>query len=58
MGSRQSGDELLRFADLNGDSGLLEQARRVAPRVLAERPEAARAHVARWLGGRSEFLKA
>jgi ATP-dependent DNA helicase RecG len=58
MGARQSGDELLRFADLNGDSGLLEHARRVAPRLLAERPEAARAHVARWLGGRSEFLKA
>jgi ATP-dependent DNA helicase RecG len=30
----------------------------VAPRLLAERPEAARAHVTRWLGGRSEFLKA
>jgi ATP-dependent DNA helicase RecG len=58
MGARQSGDQLLRFADLAGDHTLLEQARRVAPRLLAERPEAARAHVTRWLGGRSEFLKA
>jgi ATP-dependent DNA helicase RecG len=33
MGARQSGADLLRFADLNGDTGLLEQARRVAPRV-------------------------
>jgi ATP-dependent DNA helicase RecG len=58
MGARQSGDALLRFADLNEDSGLLQHARRVAPRLLAEHPTAARAHVARWLGGKAEFLKA
>jgi ATP-dependent DNA helicase RecG len=58
MGARQSGDQLLRFADLQGDGSLLQQARRVAPRLLAERPEAARAHVQRWLAGKAEFLKA
>jgi ATP-dependent DNA helicase RecG len=58
MGARQSGDALLRFADLNEDSALLQQARRVAPQLLAEHPAAARAHVARWLGGKAEFLKA
>ena len=58
MGARQSGDALLRFADLNEDSGLLQHARQVAPRLLAEHPAAARAHVARWLGGKAEFLKA
>ncbi|MGA1316631.1 MAG: ATP-dependent DNA helicase RecG, partial [Rubrivivax sp.] len=58
MGARQSGDELLRFADIHGDSPLLEHARRVAPRLLAEHPGAARAHVQRWLAGKAEFLKA
>ena len=58
MGARQSGADLLRFADLNGDTGLLEQARRVAPRLMAEHPAAARAHVARWLSTKAEYLKA
>ncbi|HSV70142.1 MAG TPA: ATP-dependent DNA helicase RecG [Methylibium sp.] len=58
MGARQSGDALLRFADLATDAPLLETARALAPRLLAETPPAARAHVARWLGGRAEFLKA
>jgi ATP-dependent DNA helicase RecG len=58
MGSRQSGDALLRFADLNEDSALLQHARSVAPTLLAQRPAVAAAHVQRWLGGRAEFLKA
>jgi ATP-dependent DNA helicase RecG len=58
MGSRQSGDALLRFADLAEDSALLQQARRVAPHLLDEHPDAARAHVARWLGARTDYLKA
>ena len=58
LGARQSGDALLRFADLGQDATLLEAARALAPRLLAEHPAAARAHVERWLGGRVEFLKA
>jgi ATP-dependent DNA helicase RecG len=58
MGSRQSGDALLRFADLAEDSALLQQARAVAPRLLREHPQAAAQHVARWLGSRSDYLKA
>ncbi len=58
MGARQSGDALLRFADLSEDSALLERARAVAPRLLAEHPQAARAHVQRWLASKAEFLKA
>jgi len=58
MGARQSGDALLRFADLGADSALLQQAREVAPQLLDRHPDAARAHVARWLGGKAEFLKA
>ena len=58
MGARQSGADLLRFADLNGDTELLELARRVTPRLMAEHPTAARAHVARWLSTKAEYLKA
>ena len=58
MGSRQSGDALLRFADLAEDSELLQRAREVAPWLLDAHPEAARRHVERWLGAKAEFLKA
>ena len=58
LGARQSGDALLRFADLVTDTGLLDQARAVAPRLLDEQPQAAQRQVARWLGGKAEFLKA
>jgi ATP-dependent DNA helicase RecG len=58
MGARQSGDALLRFADLAQDDALLRHAREVAPRLLAGHPLAAHEHVERWLGGKAEFLKA
>jgi len=58
MGARQSGDQLLRFADLELDAGLLAHARRLAPRLLRDSPQAAAEHVARWLGGKAEYLKA
>ncbi len=58
MGSRQSGAELLRFADLQEDAPLLVAARTLAPRLLDEHPEAARRQVTRWLGTKAEFLKA
>ena len=58
MGARQSGDALLRFADLAADAPLLQRAGTVAPKLLDSQPAAARAHVARWLGGKAEFLKA
>jgi ATP-dependent DNA helicase RecG len=58
MGARQSGDALLRFADLAEDSALLQQARELAAVLLRQHPAAARAHVNRWLGGKAEFLKA
>ena len=58
MGARQSGAPLLRFADLATDTHLLDWARSVAPRLLVQHPERAAAHVARWLGGKAEFLKA
>ncbi|MDP3761352.1 MAG: ATP-dependent DNA helicase RecG [Ramlibacter sp.] len=58
LGARQSGAPLLRFADLATDIQLLEWARGLAPLMLDRHPELARKHTARWLGGKSEYLKA
>jgi ATP-dependent DNA helicase RecG len=58
MGAKQSGDALLKFADLAQDEVLLERAKAAAPGLLDAQPEAARAHISRWLGGKMEFLKA
>ncbi len=58
LGARQSGDALLRFADLATDTHLLEWARELAPVMLDRHRELADRHVARWLGGKSDYLKA
>jgi ATP-dependent DNA helicase RecG len=58
MGARQSGDALLRFADLAEDGELLQRARELAPRLLRENPGAAAAQVQRWLASKAEYLKA
>ncbi len=58
LGARQSGAALLRFADLAEDGALLQWARELAPIMLDEYPEMAERHVTRWLGGKSDFLKA
>ncbi|MDO8457183.1 MAG: ATP-dependent DNA helicase RecG [Burkholderiaceae bacterium] len=58
LGARQSGDAMLRFANLDVDTDLLDWARKEAPMLLDQHPALAARHVARWLGGKSEFLKA
>ncbi len=58
LGARQSGLPMLRFADLERDAALIEQARDTADELLRADPEAAAAHLDRWLGGREEFIKA
>ena len=57
IGARQSGLPMLRYADLQ-DAALIEQARAVAETLLRDAPQAAAAHLRRWLGGREELLKA
>ena len=58
LGARQSGAPLLRFADLTTDTHLLDWAREAAPVMLAQYPAQAERHIARWLGGKAEYLKA
>ncbi|MEI6759683.1 MAG: ATP-dependent DNA helicase RecG [Betaproteobacteria bacterium] len=58
LGARQSGAALLRFADLATDNQLLAWARELAPVLLDRHPALAERHVMRWLGTKSEYLKA
>jgi ATP-dependent DNA helicase RecG len=58
LGARQSGAPLLRFADLATDTELLAWARDLAPLMLDRHPGLAQRHIQRWLGSKSEFLKA
>jgi ATP-dependent DNA helicase RecG len=58
LGARQSGAAMLRFADINEDAWMIEPARSAAARLLREFPQAADAHLNRWLGGREHYLKA
>ena len=58
LGARQSGAPLLRFADLATDTHLLAWAREAAAVMLERHPVLAEKHVARWLGGKAEYLKA
>ena len=58
LGARQSGAPLLRFADLEEDEALLHAARAAASTLLDEHPQVAIDHVVRWLGTRSDYLKA
>ncbi len=58
LGARQSGDALLRFADLDKDVALLEWAQALAPVMLQRYPHLAQQHIQRWLGVKAEFLKA
>jgi ATP-dependent DNA helicase RecG len=57
IGKRQSGAPLLRFADLE-DTQMVEEARNAAEIMLRDYPQAADAHLARWLAGKEELLKA
>jgi ATP-dependent DNA helicase RecG len=58
LGARQSGVPLLRFADVERDVALVEQARDAADELLQSDPAAALRHLDRWLGGRQAFIKA
>ncbi len=58
LGERQSGVPLLRFADIERDEDLVRAAREAAGELIGSDPEAARAHVARWLGSRQDLTYA
>lgn len=57
LGVRQSGVPMLRIADLERDGDLLEAAQGAADNILHHHPEAADAHLKRWLSRAEEYVK-
>ena len=57
LGARQSGEAMLRFADLATDQWLVEKARDTAQQLLLHRLDVVDRHLRRWLGGKEDFLK-
>jgi ATP-dependent DNA helicase RecG len=59
LGARQSGQAMLRFADLETDTWMVDRARDVAAALLKDEKylPVVEGHLERWLGGREEFLK-
>ena len=57
LGMRQSGQELLRYADLQTDAGIVEQARAAAAELLETSPDHVRRHLQRWMRGREDLLR-
>ncbi len=57
LGARQSGVPMLRFADLAEDDKLLDQARDIADEMLRDFPEAAQAHLQRWMANEPDYLR-
>ena len=49
---------MLRFADVNEDAALIETARNMADEMLRDFPEAARAHLQRWMTNKPDYLQA
>ncbi|MBR7780033.1 ATP-dependent DNA helicase RecG [Undibacterium rugosum] len=57
LGARQSGEAMLRFANLETDQWLVEKARNLAQELLKHDPVTVAAHLERWLGNKEEFLR-
>jgi ATP-dependent DNA helicase RecG len=58
VGARQSGVPLLRYADLETDGELIDQARELAVELLAHHRPVAEQIMTRWLAGRESLLRA
>ena len=58
LGARQSGVAMLRFADIDADEDLLNQARQAADGLLRDFPDAAQGHLQRWMANRHDYLHA
>ncbi len=58
LGARQSGAAMLRFADINEDEALLQQAQQLADQLLQHYPQAADNHLKRWMADKHDYLHA
>ena len=57
LGARQSGVPMLRFADITQDALMIDTARNMADEMLRDFPEAARAHLQRWMANKPDYLQ-
>jgi ATP-dependent DNA helicase RecG len=57
LGTRQTGLEQFRIADLQRDQLLLEDVRKTAADMLLHRPAESSAIVQRWLGRQQEYAR-
>ncbi|WP_295760710.1 ATP-dependent DNA helicase RecG [Undibacterium sp.] len=57
LGARQSGEAMLRFANLETDQWLVDKARALAIELLQHDLPTVEAHLQRWLGQKEEFLR-
>ncbi len=57
LGTRQTGIEQLRVADLLRDADLLPTVIEVSEQLLATRPEAVAPLIRRWIRGAAEYAK-
>ena len=58
LGARQSGVAMLRFADINADEDLLNEARLAADELLRDFSDAAQRHLQRWMANKHDYLHA
>lgn len=58
LGARQSGIPVLRFANLDIDTHLLEAAKNVAPDIISQHPQIAEQYLHIWFGSQTDFLDA
>lgn len=57
LGVRQSGLALLRFADIEADYQIVEQAREAAKDLRENYPEAVEKHLHRWMRGKEDYIR-
>lgn len=57
LGMRQSGQQLLRFASLEDDDDVIEQARQAAVVMREHYPDHVDRHISRWMRGRQELFR-
>ncbi len=57
LGVRQSGAQILRFASLDTDGELVEQAQALAAELLQQSPDVVDRHLMRWMRGKQDFLR-
>ena len=57
LGLKQSGVPLLRFADIETDTALVEQAQSLATELLSNARDIAQVHLDRWMKGKHVYLR-